>query len=183
MSSTRRRSTWVAASLGALVGCSGEVPAPPEPAPSATTAPDELAPGELAEGPTTAFGLPMPAHLKLDELSPNYVRAHGKIPLEVVANYIRSRVDAGHIITGPAKTVFDDVTVKRPRGAPQPALDGGTTMKQVIRIEVATVRGQTTLVGERTLREPFVEGLTDDQRWEENGLTKQGKPVDPYKFE
>src|SRR5689334_20873893 len=108
MSLLRRRSLGVAVALVLGSGCSSESPVPP-PAPTSSAAPDELAPGELAEGATIAFGIRLPAALEVDQLSTNHARARGSAPLEAVTNYIRDRVEGGNVVTGPVKTIFDDI--------------------------------------------------------------------------
>lgn len=171
------------ACLGGVVGCSSEPPPPPPPTEPSATAPDELAPGELPESPKVWAGLPLPVGLRAAELTPTYLRARGRVPLEAVANYLRSRVDAANVVTGPAKTVFDDVKVKRPRGKPVVPLESDAGGKEIVRIEVSHLRGETTVIARRELKPPFQEGLTDAERWAKTGLTPDGKPIDPNKFE
>jgi len=172
---------------GVCWGCSNEAPAPaPPPPPSASAPLDELAPEELAEGPATAFGLPLPAKLKVQRIAQFEVRAQGQVPFERVANYVRHRVDAASILTGPAKTLFEDVKVKRPRGTPPPLVpEEGPNPEgdMILRVEVSSSGTQTTIVCERVFRPRVKEGLTQEQRWERMGLTKDGKPADPNKFE
>lgn len=178
----RRDVTIGIALILAACSCSSSTePAPPPPPPSATR-PDELAPGELAEGPSSAFGLPLPAVLRVDRVEPNFIRARGHVKLEQVTTYVRSRVEATNIAVGPAKTIFDDAKVKAPRKA-APTLDGGPTMTPIVRFEVSSTHGVTTLVARQELRPKVPEGLSEDQRWERAGIRKDGKPLDPKKFE
>jgi hypothetical protein len=183
-----RRLLALSAALAAPSGC-GETTAPPAPPAPTETAPtpiDELAPDELAEGPASAFGFPFPARLQVDSRTRDRVSAVGPAAFEDVANYVRRRVDAAQTSTGPGKTVLDRVTIRSPRPlheaeAPREAQEG---FEEVLRIDVAkTPRGRVRLVVSRDLRPKPVEGLNEDQRWERLGIRKDGKPVDPKRFE
>lgn len=177
----------VLAAAGVVGGC-GETTAPGPPAPSASAAPvDELEEGELAEGAAAGFGFPFPAKLRIESRSEDRVAAWGPVPFEEVANYVRARVDAAQTSTGPGKTVFDGVKIK----APRPLHDAekvddklGENDHEVLRIDVSrTNRGWTQVVVHRSIRRTAPPGLTEEQRWERLGLTKDGKPADPKKFE
>jgi hypothetical protein len=168
---------------GALVAlacsCSDAAPPPPPPAPApapSTRAPDELAPGEVGEGPFAAFGLPIPADLTIDTITPTLISARGQAPLEEITNYVRARVDAEQVVTGPAKTVFDGVKVKAPR-------PGGSPPDRVLRYEVESADGFTTLTARTDVRAKVPEGLTEAERWARSGMRPDGKPLDPKKFE
>lgn len=172
--------------LGSTAGCEDSV-APPPPAPGPSAAPiDHLADDELAEGSSTAFGFPFPEQLRVSSRRGNRVAAWGPVPFEQVANYVRSRVEAQQTTTGPGKTLFERVTIRSPRPLMKSevtSIDEGTE-EQVLRIDVSTTsRGWTQIIVSRHVRKKPLEGLTEDQRWERLGLTKDGRPVDPKKFE
>ena len=98
------------------------------------------------------------------------VFAVGEIPAERVANYVRARVLAGNVETGPAKTIFSRATVK---SAPQ----------RVIRIEVVSRAHVSELVVRDETRQPPERGLSVEERWRRNGLTPDGKVLDPTHLE
>lgn len=181
------RAVTVLLAAAGLAGC-GETTAPAPPAPSASAAPvDELAEGELAEGQAAGFGFPFPAKLRVESRTDDRVAAWGPVPFEEVANYVRARVDAEQTSTGPGKTVFDRVTIKSPRPLHEVEKSDETLGEddlEVLRIDVSrTNRGWTQVVVNRSVRRRAPKGLTEEQRWERLGLTKDGKPADPKKFE
>lgn len=161
----------IAVTIGASA-CDRRAPPPPTPAPPpSTTAPvDQLLPGEMAEGPESAFGLPIPRRMKIDARFADAVFASGTMAPELVANYVRERVVAEHVDTGPVKTVFSKAT---PKSAPQ----------RVVRVEVVLEGSATQLVVRDETRPPAKDGLTEAERWKELGLTPQGTPLDPTHLE
>ncbi|XYI00798.1 hypothetical protein ACMHYB_13970 [Sorangium sp. So ce1128] len=170
-----------AAALAACVACAcaalacrsdAGAPAPPPPSDAAAPRPpvDQALPGELAEGVEQAFGLPIPRRMKVRARFPDAVFAVGEIPAERVANYVRTRVLAGNVETGPAKTIFSRATVK---SAPQ----------RMIRIEVVSRAHVSELVVRDETRPPPERGLSVEERWRRNGLTPDGKVLDPTRLE
>jgi hypothetical protein len=173
-----RRAPALAAALAlcAAVGCRSNTDAPP-PAPSASAAAatamppvDQTLPGELAEGTDQAFGLPIPRRMRIKLRFSDEVLAVGEIAPERLANYVRSRVLAASVETGPAKTVFTRATVK---SAPQ----------RLVRIEVIARANLAELVVRDETRPPPVPGLSVEERWRRNGLTPDGKLLDPTHLE
>ncbi|WP_437783522.1 hypothetical protein [Sorangium sp. So ce1097] len=170
-----RGAAALAACAWAALGCRGDAGAPaPAPPTSAAPAPrppvDQALPGELAEGIEQAFGLPIPRRMKVRARFPDAVFAVGEIPAERVANYVRTRVLAGNVETGPAKTIFSRATVK---SAPQ----------RMIRIEVVSRAHVSELVVRDETRPPPERGLSVEERWRRNGLTPDGKVLDPTRLE
>ena len=152
----------------------GAVPAAPaQPTPSAAPQRpvDQVFPGELAEGGEKAFGLPIPRRMAIKARFADAIFATGKIAPERVANYVRDRVVADKIETGPGKTVFIKATLK----------DGDT--KHPIRIEVSLVSGTTQLLVRDEMRAPAKSGLTNEERWKELGLTPKGELLEPNRME
>lgn len=166
------------ASLASLAapGCRADEQPPPPPAASAAAAPaprpvDHLAPGELAEGTEQAFGLPVPRRMGVKLRFHDEVVASGDVPAEQLANYVRQRVLAEKVETGPAKTVFSRATVK---SAPQ----------RMLQIDVVSRRGrQTDLVVRDVTRVPAEPGLSEEERWRRKGLKPDGSPIDPTRLE
>ena len=143
-----------------------EVPGPrPAPAPSAHAV-DRLLPGELAEGSETAFGLALPRVAVVRARFDDLVFAGVDVPPHRVANYVRQRVTAENVETGPGKTVFSRAVV---RG--QPGVE--------LTIEVLTRAGNTELQVRKlpTTRAPG--GMSDADRWRAAGFNPDGTPLDP----
>jgi hypothetical protein len=132
--------------------------------------PDQLAAGELAEGKDDAFGLPVPRVFTVDARFPDAIFAKGGARPEDVTRYVRDRVVSEHVETSPTRTVFTGATLKRSPG-------------RTLRIEVVTRGESTEIVVRDETRPPAKEGLTEEQRWRELGLTPQGEPIDPTKLE
>ena len=157
-----------------LLACKGREAAPgasSTAAPAPAAPPDQLALGELAEGKDEAFGLLVPRVFTIAARFPDAVFANGSARPEDVTRYVRDRVVAENVETSSTKTVFTGATLKR-----SPA--------RRLRIEVVS-RGvdQTQIVVRDETRPPAKEGLTEEQRWRELGLTPQGEPLDPTKLE
>ncbi|AGP35231.1 hypothetical protein [Sorangium cellulosum] len=163
-----------ASAASAAPACRSDAPAPPPPPASEASAPrppvDQALPGELAEGAEQAFGLPIPRRMKVRARFPDAVFAVGEIPAERVANYVRTRVLAGNVETGPAKTIFSRATVK---SAPQ----------RMLRVEVVSRAHVSELVVRDETRPPPERGLSVEERWRRNGLTPDGKVLDPTRLE
>ena len=161
----------------ALGGCrcsrSGDDGSDPQANASASARPpvDRLAPGELAEGPTSAFGLMFPQKMRLERRFLDSAHAAGPVPPEAVANYVRQRVEATHVEIGAARTVFPRVRIKG--GAPD----------KLYRIEVVANGANTLLVLRDVTPPPLEPGLSNEERWKRAGMTPEGKPLDPKKME
>lgn len=161
-----------AATLTTTLGCSKTEPPPSSTVAPPTTRPpvDRTAPGELAEGPDKAFGLPVPRRMAVKANFPDAVHAIGNVPREDVANYVRSRVKASAIETGPAKTVFTGVTL-----ASQPG--------KTLRIEVSGHDAVTELVVSDRTPAPIDPSVPPEERMRKAGLRPDGKPLDPTKLD
>jgi hypothetical protein len=150
----------------------GTVGAAPSAVASASAAPpvDRLAPGELAPGTESVFGLLLPRGMKVAAQFPRVAHATGPMPAEDVANYVRDRVDVRRVELGAVGTVFPAVHIHG--GAPD----------HVYRIEV---HGQGD-VTEMVLRDvtPLPPSKVDDsvpisERWRRAGYNPDGTPLDP----
>lgn len=98
----------------------------------------------------------------------------GNVTGEQAANYVRARVVARSVDTGPSKTLFSDARVRAPDGG-----EGG----RLLRLEVVSLVGSTELVV-RDVTPPKVEpGLSEEDRWKKHGMSKDGKVLDPSKLE
>ena len=141
-----------------------EVPAPP---PSAIELPvDRTLPGELAEGTEKAFGLTLPRVMVVRGRFPDFIVGAATVSPDQVANYIRPRVSAFQVETGPVKTVFSRAVV---RGQPEVLLT----------IEVLSRGGYTELQVHNLSLARSEPGLTPDERWRAAGFKPDGTPLDP----
>lgn len=179
---TPRRRALSAAMTAAIALSSPGCKRRPPPLPAASAAPvaapsastplpaDHALPDELAEGSEKAFGLPIPRRMSVTARFPDAVFAAGDPAPEIVANYIRERVLAAQIETGPAKTVFSHATSRTDPG-------------RMMRIDVIGRNGATELFVRDESAPPVKEGLTTEQRWQRLGLSPDGRPLDPTHLE
>ncbi len=141
------------------------MPAPPPPPPPPLPV-DRALPGELAEGPEKAFGLTLPRVVDVRARFGDLVVGRAEVSSDRVANYVRQRVSAEKVETGPAKTVFSRAIVRGHPGvelAIEVLAHGGSTEIQVRNLPMA-------------LGPP---GLTDEERWRAAGFKPDGSPLDP----
>lgn len=165
-----RRTFTLAAGL-ALAACKTEPPPPPpEPPAPAKTAVDRVDPHEVPEGGEDAFGLPIPRAMRVSARLGDAVRARGDLPLDDVANYVRERVIADRVETGPAKTVFSRVTLKSGKG--------GT-----LRVEVIRVSDRTELYVRDVTAPPARDVVKPTDPWDKPGFDPKDRKADPSRFE
>lgn len=173
---------WLAALLVAPSGCRSKrapeservvVRAPPPPPPTQVEeeAPpvDQVLPDELAEGKEQAFGLTLPRLVRVTMRFDDVVFATTSAQADKVANYVRRRVIADRVETGPTKTVFAGATV---RGHPGPLLA----------VEVISRRGVTELQVRDVTPKPATPGLSQKDRWRAVGLNPDGTLIDPTRL-
>lgn len=77
-------------------------------------APDSVASGEVAESRDEAFGLALPAGLRVTRRDHDLVMAEGSLPPEQVSNFVRSRIQGGSEEIGPGRTTFLHTTTLKP---------------------------------------------------------------------
>lgn len=166
-----RRTLTIAASI-ALAACKTEPPpAPAEPpAAPAKSAVDHVDPHEVPEGAEDAFGLPIPRAMRVSARLGDAVRARGDLPLDDVANYVRERVIADRVETGPAKTVFAKVTLKSGKG--------GT-----LRVEVIRVAERTELYVRDVTAPQASDVVKPADPWYKPGFDPKDRKADPTRFE
>jgi hypothetical protein len=160
------------AALAALPGCRRKAQEDPnasasQPAvASAPTPVDRTAPNEVAEGTDDAFGLKLPRYMRITARFSDSLFAEGPLAPERVANYVRQRVSAKHVDTGPAKTVF---TGAEPKGQPGKAL----------RVEVLARPGSTQIMVRDETQAPPDPNMTPEDHMRAVGLKPDGTPLDP----
>jgi len=158
------------------LGCKNEPPAPappvlappvPAPIPSAV---DRVEPGEVPEGTDRAFGLPIPRAMQVQTRFPDAVRARGDVPLDALANYVRARVIAERVETGPAKTVFSRVTLK-------------SSPDKLLRVEVVAHGDRTELLVRDVTRPLATDVVKPTDPWSSPGFDPKDRKADPKRFE
>lgn len=140
------------------------------PAPSASLGPDRVAFGDLPPGKEAAFGLKLPRQIHIKVREPFRIQAEGQVQPERVSNYVRLHVQAGAVDVGAAKTIFDQAVVK------------GTTEPK-LRIEVVKVDRGTRLVVHNLTPHKIDPSLKKEDIQKLHGYDKDGKEVDPARFE
>jgi hypothetical protein len=134
--------------------------------------PDRLAPGELAPGKDVAFGLTLPRALRVYLRDPFAIHAEGRVEAERVSNYVRHQVKAQSIEVGAAKTIFNQARV-----------EGAAAPSKPLRIEVLKLDQGTRLVVVDLTPRKVDPSLKPDDLWRIHGFDKDGKHMDPARFE
>jgi len=122
---------------------------------------DAVRPGEIAEGKELAFGFPVPRAMRIRARFPDAVFATGDVQLESLTNYVRERVDAERVDTGPVKTVFAGATLK-------------ADSKRRVQVEVSSRGGTVELVVRDQTPKPLEPGLSPEEKWKRSGLAPDG---------
>ncbi|MBI4704625.1 MAG: hypothetical protein HY744_26270 [Deltaproteobacteria bacterium] len=133
---------------------------------SARPAVDTTEEGELAEGTERAFGLVLPREMRVAARFPDEVFAGGEVRFEAASNFVRQRVAAEHVETGPVRTVF---VRAHPKAEP----------KRELHVIVTRKAGGVELVVRDQTPRPAERGLTEEERWKQLGLTPHGEQIDP----
>lgn len=142
--------------------------------PSAAPRIDHLAPGEMLEGKVTAYALKLPRDYSRTVSVRRTVSAEGPGKPEDVTNYIRARVRSGDVHVGAASTRFVGVRVPE---EPERVLN--------IAVEPDFRPGRVRLIVEDVtpVPEPPPDQRDPVSRMKSVGLTLEGKPIDPKRFE
>jgi hypothetical protein len=146
----------------ASAGCHRE-PAPVEAAPT----PDRLAPGERLPESETAFGLPLPAGMRLVRHFKDAAYFSGDVTLQQALEHLAKHVSppSAQLVTNGA--VFSRVQVTGAGSAPPLRI----TLKQ-------TARGSQIHVEQLTPPPPVLSGLSQDEKWRKAGRNPDGTPLD-----
>lgn len=158
------------------LGCTTDPPAPARPIPAATlsapapSAVDRLDPKEIPEGTETAFGFPIPRAMRVENRFHDAVRAAGHLPLDGLANYVRARVIADRVETGPAKTVFAGATL---RASPD----------RLLRVEVVAHGDRTEIIVRDISRPVASDVVKPTDPWRTPGFDPRDRKVDPKRNE
>ena len=175
----RAWSAWTAAACLAAGGAACRRAAIEDAAPTGETAPtdvaaapssvpaDHLAPGELVEGPETAFGLKLPREVHVERARLGSVRAVGPVSVHALVRYFRARISEGQREEGDTYAAFTGVRLPVKPGA-------------VFRIRMTELPGRGSVLELDDVTPPPIPNLPDEAaRWREVGLTPDGRVLDP----
>jgi hypothetical protein len=167
----------VAAALVLEVAACNDGPLPEHAADVAPAAPesahplDHLAPHELLEGDSVAFGVPLPRQARIDHAFPDVVYASAPVPLDALVDYIRLRVRDGSFTKSPYTSTFAHVKVPaRPGHELEITLHDSPGFRCDIQLR------DTTPV-------PPPDVADEESRWRAAGLKPGGALLDPRKIE
>ncbi|HTV21451.1 MAG TPA: hypothetical protein VMG12_22340 [Polyangiaceae bacterium] len=158
----------VGAALSAgLAGChqrsESEAPAPA----SAPTTPDRLAEDEKLPEAETAFGLALPAGLRLVRHFNDAAYFSGDLPFEAVLEHVRSRVKTDGVQLLNQGALFARATV------------AGNDSGQLLRIEISKTPRGTQLHIKDITPPPAITGVSEADIWRQAGRKPDGTPLDP----
>jgi hypothetical protein len=147
---------------------SGDLPAPPAAAVGASAVPaDHLGPDELVEGKEQAFGIVLPRGLQVDERFVDTIHASGPVSVRALARYFRPRLTGGFLREGERSATFDGATAP---GSPPDSL---------LTVHLEVQPGRTRVDITATKQHPLAVMPDDDSRWKAEGLSPNGRVLDP----
>jgi hypothetical protein len=126
---------------------------------------DHTRDGEVAEGRELAFGLRLPRDARVLARFDDSVHARGPLGLEPTANYVRARVRADRIDTGPAKTVFAGA---KPKGDPE----------RVVRVEVIALDREVEIIVRDETPKPAEPDVSPAEWMRRSGLNPDGSEIE-----
>lgn len=151
--------------LGVLAGCHER--SEPESSPPASAAtPDRLAAGERLPEAETAFGLPLPAGMRLVRSYNDAAYFSGELAFDAVLEHVRARLR-----TGGAQMLNQGVLFPR-------AVVAGGDPNRLLRVELSkTPRGVQLHVKDIT-PPPALTGASEAEIWRQAGRNPDGTPID-----
>jgi hypothetical protein len=163
----RARAGLLCLGLGASVaGCrDARVTEPPPSEKSAPPAPDRLAENEHLPEAETAFGLPLPAGMRLVRYFDDAAYFSGEVPLDDVVEQIRK-----HVHTRDVQAMGQAVVFARAQIA-------NDDTKRLLRIEVRPTSRGTRLHVQDITPPPALTGANDAEIWRKAGRNPDGTPL------
>jgi len=156
----------LSACFGAIAGCH-ERGAPEPPAPvSAPATPDRLAAGEHLSESETAFGLPLPAGMRLVRHFDDAAYFNGELAFDAVLEHVRARVRTEAVQLLSQGAVF-----------PRAVVAGGDP-KRLLRIELSEAPRGVQLHVKDITPPPAVTGVSEAEIWRKAGRNPDGTPID-----
>jgi hypothetical protein len=141
------------------------------PVPASAHPLDHLAPNELLEGDSAAFGLKLPRQARIDHSFPDIVYASAPVPLDALVDYVRLRVREGSFTKSQYTATFTHVKV--------PARPG-----HELEISLHDNPGYRCDIELRDTTPVPPPALPDEEaRWRAAGLKPGGALLDPQRLE
>jgi hypothetical protein len=167
-----RRRARLGACLGAVItaglaGCHDKsAPEAPPPA-SAPATPDRLANGERLPEAEIAFGVPLPAGMRVVRHFNDSAYFSGDLELDGVLEHVRR-----HVRAEPAQMRSQAIVFPR-------ATALGDDGSRLLRIELSKIPGGTQLHIKDITPPPALSGLSEAEMWSKAGRKPDGTPLDP----
>jgi hypothetical protein len=158
---------WLGAGASALAACHEKSASEPPPPESAATTPDRLAQSERLPEAETAFGLPLPAGMRVVRHFNDAAYFAGNVGFDAVLDHVRRhvRTEAAQMLT--QAVVFPRATVV------------GGDPSRLLRIELSKTPRGTQLHIKDVTPPPAVTGLSESEIWSKAGRKPDGTPLDP----
>ncbi len=150
-----------------LAGCREKSVAEAAPPASAPATPDRLADGERLPEAELAFGLPLPAGMRVVRHFNDSAYFSGELDLDAVLEHVRR-----HVRTEAAQLLSQAVVFPRATVAEGDA-------KRLLRIELSKTPRGTQLYIKDITPPPAVTGLSEAEIWRMAGRKPDGTPLDP----
>ena len=152
---------------GATQGSAGQSPDTTPTVPEASATPvDQLAPGELAEGPDRAFGIALPRDIQIKRSFVDAVHARGPFRVHSLVRYFAARLDGGSVHEAMDAATFEHV---RAHGKPD----------QELLVQISSVFDGADVEIHTIIRPPAPNLPDEAARWRQVGLTPDGRLADP----
>jgi hypothetical protein len=169
--SARRRTGALCLGLGACLGvclgaCHRRSVEEAAPSVSAPATPDRLGVEEHLPEAETAFGLALPAGMRLRRHFNDAAYFSGELGLEQVLDHVRERVRARDVEAIGQGVVFPRAYVV------------GDTSQRLLRIELTPIPGGTQLHIQDITPPPALTGTNDAEIWRQAGRNPDGTPID-----
>lgn len=161
-----RLALWalVAVVVQAVACRSGREQADPGAAPA--PAPDRLREDEELPEAETAFGLPVPAGMRLSRHFRDAAYFSGQVPMSTLIEHVRSFVHSQEVEMMSRRVVFARARIK------------GDERQRLVRIEISEMpRGSQIYIRDIT-PEPATQVATEAERWRRAGRNPDGTPID-----
>jgi hypothetical protein len=150
-----------------IAGCQEKTAPEAPPSATAPATPDRLADGERLPEAEIAFGLPLPAGMRVVRHFNDSAYFSGDLELEVVLEHVRR-----HVRAGPAQMLSQAVVFPRAT-----ALGGDGS--RLLRIELSKTPRGTQLHIKDITPPPALSGLSEAEIWRKAGRKPDGTPLDP----
>lgn len=170
-----RHATALAYTCVFITACSSDPPAPPPQrvhtaAPTATAV-DRVDPYEVLEGTEKVFGFPLPHKFTVEHRFKDAVQARGDVQFDRLVAYVRARVIATDVETGPTTATFKNATLKD-----NPRLN--------LEIHIWMWGGEGVGLSVRDVtRPPAKDVVKPTDPWDQPGFDPKDRKVDPKRFE